>query len=356
MRLRDLFSVERRRVSRMSPWECGECAGTLRRMSRMKSSQAFGLGVAAFVLSTACAPENTALNLSQANAPVTQVRQADAKPLFFWDLRSADGTAQATLLGSVHVGREDFFPLAPSIERAFAVADTLVVEVDVNGPKRREYERLRTNIGVLDAEDSLRRRVSAETYGRLADFLTERNLESNAFDQLKPWAASIAVTMQFLKEGGYGTGQGVDHYFLRRARGAKNIVSLESFEFQMRLFDEMSRESQEGLLVQSLDDASGDHSVFERMVDAWRRGSPGAMERVIGEYSSAAPEFRRSLDNLLYRRNETMAESIVTLVSDGRKHFVVVGAAHLVGHRGIPSLLKRRGFRVRQVFELPREP
>lgn len=39
---------------------------------------------------------------------------------------------QAYLLGSIHIGRQDFYPLAQHIESAFKQSDALVVEADIS--------------------------------------------------------------------------------------------------------------------------------------------------------------------------------------------------------------------------------
>ena len=46
------------------------------------------------------------------------------------------------------------------------------------------------------------------------------------------------------------------------------------------------------------------------------------------------------------RRNERMTDKLVELLSRDGESFVAVGAGHLVGPEGIPTLLKSRGFSV----------
>ena len=49
--------------------------------------------------------------------------------LFLWEATGAKG--KAYLLGSIHLAREELYPLDPAIENAFAESETLVVEVDI---------------------------------------------------------------------------------------------------------------------------------------------------------------------------------------------------------------------------------
>ena len=48
-------------------------------------------------------------------------------------------------------------------------------------------------------------------------------------------------------------------------------------------------------------------------------------------------------------RNRNMARGIAGLIDQGGEWFVVIGAAHMVGTEGIPALLAKRGYLVRQI-------
>ena len=75
--------------------------------------------------------------------------------------------------------------------------------------------------------------------------------------------------------------------------------------------------------------------------------APAAVARHRGAQTSAGlGEFRRGV---LFERNERMATRLVDLARDGKSRLVVVGAAHMLGDRGLPSLLARRGFTVEEV-------
>ena len=50
----------------------------------------------------------------------------------------------------------------------------------------------------------------------------------------------------------------------------------------------------------------------------------------------------------LIDRNERMANRLVDLANDGRTYFVVIGADHLGGEKGILKLLGQKGFTVTQ--------
>ena len=58
-------------------------------------------------------------------------------------------------------------------------------------------------------------------------------------------------------------------------------------------------------------------------------------------------------DALIVSRNRRWADTIATWLDDERDYLVVVGALHLVGDHGVPSLLERAGYEIRQLKEQP---
>jgi hypothetical protein len=61
------------------------------------------------------------------------------------------------------------------------------------------------------------------------------------------------------------------------------------------------------------------------------------------------PELAVYFEQLIFGRNESMTQRLASLARDGKLRFVVVGAGHMVGERGIPALLRDYGFRLDEV-------
>jgi len=53
-------------------------------------------------------------------------------------------------------------------------------------------------------------------------------------------------------------------------------------------------------------------------------------------------------EKFLYRRNQDMVSKIESYLKTGGTYFVVIGAAHLIGEKGIIQILKAKGHKVQQ--------
>ncbi|MCP5040788.1 MAG: TraB/GumN family protein, partial [bacterium] len=60
------------------------------------------------------------------------------------------------------------------------------------------------------------------------------------------------------------------------------------------------------------------------------------------------PGLEEVVEKMYYERNERMADFAAKQLGKPGNHFLVVGTAHMIGERGIPSLLRRKGYTVEQ--------
>ena len=106
------------------------------------------------------------------------------------------------------------------------------------------------------------------------------NIEN--FHRMKPWMAATAVTALELQKFGFESAFGVDRHFYEKAKAAgKTIQALETVEFQLGLFDNLSTSIQELFLMQSLEDLKNVEARINGMVDAWTQGNVQDLERIL---------------------------------------------------------------------------
>ena len=79
----------------------------------------------------------------------------------FW--KASSGTNVIYLLGSVHVGSKDMYPLPTEVQDAFESSTALVVEVDINHLDKQKIQALFQGEGLYPGDDLLWNHVSKET-------------------------------------------------------------------------------------------------------------------------------------------------------------------------------------------------
>jgi hypothetical protein len=183
--------------------------------------------------------------------------------------------------------------------------------------------------------------------GALAEKL---GLPAAQLEQMKPWLLSISLSSLSLIKLGYSPDMGIDRHFVKAAKDKKEILELESMEYQIKLLSGLSEELQLKFLELTLEEADKAKERMEKIVGAWSKGDAATLEDEMlkkrAAKNAAQAEFQAKL---IDERNVTMAKKIGEYLKTKDVHFVVVGSAHLIGEKGIVRLLEKDGFKVEQL-------
>ncbi len=282
-------------------------------------------------------------------APVTSAAQSDngKGKSFLWRVQS--GTGIVYLFGSVHMAKPDSYPLPRQVEEGFAAADILAVEADPGKEMGEEIQQRLVLSAIYPANDSLQQHLSKETYDLAAAEMERVGIPIEQFFKSKPWFLAMTIEVLELLQLGYRPENGIDRYFADKARGIKEIVELESFDYQIGLLNSFSDKEQELFLLYTLKDLETMKGGMDELMQAWRTGDAKGIEKIVSRALSEYPETKPIYDKLYYQRNREMTDRVEQFLKSGKSCFVVVGAAHLVGREGIIELLKRKGYRVEQL-------
>lgn len=269
---------------------------------------------------------------------------------FLW--KATSGTNTVYLLGSVHVARDDFYPLPAEIERAFEESEVLAVEVDVkNADAVAAVQQAMLVKGVHLDGGTLADDVSPDTLERFREHCRAKNLPGQQIEMLRPWAAALTLAISELQAIGFKADLGIDVHFLTKAHDAnKTVVELESAAAQIDLLSGFGKELEEKFLLQTLVGMDDLGETMDKAAEAWKSGDVKTLQaELLDKPLREAPETKPVYEKLFDERNVKMAEKVEGFLKGGEQHFVVVGAGHLIGKKGIVELLKKKGFKVEQV-------
>ncbi|MBC3877532.1 TraB/GumN family protein [Undibacterium sp. FT79W] len=261
-----------------------------------------------------------------------------------WEVKSATNTAY--LFGSFHLAKASFYPLPAAVQNAYQQADTLAVEVDASDP---QFSRKLIPLLSYAAPDKLENHLQKATWESMQKFL---GASAAQFQNLKPAMVATGLMIGVVAQQGYDPAQGIDLHFIKRAKkDGKQLVELESLEFQARMLGGLSDEDGDAMLSQTLHSLSNGDAVRDTalMVQAWKAGDAEALAAILEETANKDAGSRKIMKLLLDDRNPAMADQIVALMSAGKKVMIVVGAGHITGKNSITDLLRQRGLQVRQM-------
>jgi uncharacterized protein YbaP (TraB family) len=264
---------------------------------------------------------------------------------FLWKATRGQGTVY--LVGSVHLLTKDYYPLSPALEGAFKDSDLLVEEVDIAEMTSTDNQLTILMRGMLPAGQSLETVISADTFGIVSRRLGELGMPVEPLKRFKPWMLALTLLSLEWQKAGFDPELGLDKHFYDRARAdGKAVQGLETLEFQISRFDEMTPNEQDRLLAQTLKELETQRSLVATLADAWKAGDAVTIERIVLQDVRQEP---RMYQRLLVDRNRTWLPAIEALFARRGRAFVVVGAAHLVGADGLIAMLRARGYTVEQM-------
>ena len=267
---------------------------------------------------------------------------------FLWEVSTI--TNRLYLFGTVHAGKAAFYPLPAAVEKAFEESRVLAVEADVLDPEAMAKS---SGIMMYVPPDRLDKHVPAEQYTRFQKQLGRYSLPESQLAQMKPFMASAMLVFAEWGRLGYLPQFGVEVNLLKRAKGGDMpVVELEGIAVQAALMESLSDK-------ENLEAFEGTLSALESgltaeqitgVINAWQAGDPALMLEIARKYNDGVAGAKEFEEKFIWSRHESMAKKIESFMSESRqRHFVAVGALHLCGPKGLVEMLRKRGYRVKQL-------
>lgn len=288
-----------------------------------------------------------ALANRQGKATVTQI--AKTTPALWRVAGKGKGHAQFVyLFGSIHIGNKAMFPMPSYVLMPFYQSRYLAVELNTTKVTRKIQQTIRNNT-LLARGDSLKKWLSAPTYTAL--MAHARRTKMKGFKPKQPWFVASQISLERAGSLGFTPAYGVDVHLINLAKERKKpVLAMETWEDQLGVFAGMTRKEQDRYLMETLKS----HGVARnsdptlKLMWAWQNGHEKELWRQVTTEMTRInnPTF---MSRMLYDRNDRMVKTLKPWLVQPYSTFVVVGSAHLLGHKGLLKQLYDQGYRVERI-------
>ena len=258
------------------------------------------------------------------------------------------------LFGSIHVGREDFYPLPDYVTDVFDTAEALAVEFDL-----RAYEKdlmaAAKDMALLVYTDgsTIKDHIDPALYEEAATLLEDAPIPVSMLDRYMPSMWWNLIESLALENSSLDAQLGIDMHMIDAAYEAeKPVISIESASFQYSMLAGFSPELQEFLLQNTVQSIKSGLSLWqtELLVDLWAEGDEDVLsdflsttEEIPDEAALLYAEYEKAL---ITDRNLSMTDFAENALKEGKPMMICVGAAHIVGKGAMAQLLQERGYTV----------
>jgi|ERR1043166_7707209 uncharacterized protein YbaP (TraB family) len=274
---------------------------------------------------------------------------ARGEKTFLWKVTS--GRGEVYLLGSMHMAKKDLYPLPKEIEEAFARSKFLVIEADEEKVGQEKIQQMVMEKGMYPEGDTITKHLSKEAAKKLGEELGKSGASLEQVERFKPWLVGIMLSMQAMQKLGFEPDQGIDKHFIKEAKEkSREILEVESVEFQLNLLSSLTEEQGNKMLLQTLDEIETTGKQMDKIIAAWKKGDAEEINKlIVTEPAAKHPEWKELQAKLLDDRNVGMTAKVEEYLKKDGPYFVVVGAGHLVGEKGVIRLLEQKKYKVEQI-------
>ena len=255
-----------------------------------------------------------------------------------WQISGKALKKPSYLFGTFHLLCKDDINFSAQLKSAIQNVDEIYMELDMDDPST-----LLSGLLYMNMKDGkkLKDFYSPDEYKKIEGFFNDTlHMPLVMFQKAKPY---FLVALLYPKMMKCKTFSGIEEGILKLAKeNKKEILGLETMEFQASVFDSIPYEWQAKELMKNIDSLDKYKNEFDTLMLAYKNQQLDVLEKLITKSEFGMDEFE---DVLLNRRNANWVKKLGAVMKS-KSLFVAVGAGHLLGEKGLIKLLRKEGYAV----------
>lgn len=262
----------------------------------------------------------------------------------FWEISGNNLEKSSYLFGTIHLLPKSEFEPFETANKKLEDSELFVLEMIIDVPLKLQMEWAKMMMlpeGKL-ISDFMEEDEFKQLKSYVLDSLEVKEFLFNTYLKMKPFAFYSALIP-------HAIGKKIEGYEMHFSKIAKKkdipVYGLETFEFQMAIFDSIPNDKQLSMFFDEIPDLKRE---MNEMIAIYKDQDIYQMARSLQEEGNDYAELE---EKLLLLRNKDWVAQLDDLMKD-QSCFIAVGAAHLAGEHGLIKLLREKGFTVDPIMLL----
>lgn len=258
--------------------------------------------------------------------------------------QTGDEDTKVYLFGTVHLLPDGVEWMSAPVTAAWEESDTLFLEAEVHSQEATAQAGVAImEHGFYTDGRMLRDLFTEEEVAKVDASLKDFNFTLAAFNNARPWLASIQVTQTALMSIGVDASNGIEMVLGQKAK--EDGMAQRYFETagqQIEIIASIPDEEWATTFLTSLDAMDSVESYFATLVGLWYSGdADGLADYMATEWEGTSEMKPIMLDN----RNKDWADQLDEIIREEEgTFFIAVGAAHLSGENDLQHYLSEYGY------------
>ena len=254
-----------------------------------------------------------------------------------WEISGRGLKTPSYIYGTMHILCDSDATLSPALKKVIHDCSQIFFEVDMDDMQSMmgaiKYARMNENTKISDL-------LTPIEYERVKKYFADHKspIPFAMMNRFKPYFVSAMISEGILD---CPVKSSIEQKIMsENSESGKEILGLESLEFQASLFDSIPYEKQAKDLLSYIDSIDSYRQTSMQMETLYKKQQVANLDTLL---QKSDPGMTQYMDLLLYDRNARWAMQIPEQIFE-KKTLFAVGAGHLGGEKGVISLLKKQGF------------